>query len=107
MTIQNLVTNQFLVKYTIIQIWFLETIIFFGFGFLFWRKKIKSQQAVPESAGEDRRVALLRRQHARHRIGVCVREERIGLVLCEWIRVDYIIYYKFKVVFISLSWIIL
>jgi hypothetical protein len=34
---------------------------YFRFGFLLLNKKIKSQETVPESAGEDREVALLRR----------------------------------------------
>jgi hypothetical protein len=59
-------------------------------GSYFGRKEIKSQETVPESAGEDREVALLRRQRVHLGIGDCVREVRIGLDLREWIRVDYI-----------------
>jgi hypothetical protein len=64
----------------------------FGLSSYFWRKKIKSQETVPESAGEDH-DALLRRQHAHLGIDVCVHEVGIGLVLREWIWVDYITYY--------------
>jgi hypothetical protein len=60
---------------------------------IFEEKKSKSQEFIPGSAGEDRGIALLRRQHARLAIGVCVREVGISLERREWIRVDYITYY--------------
>jgi hypothetical protein len=60
MTGQILVYIQSLVKNTVYQIYFKNSFIF-GSGSYFWRKKIKSQETVPESAGEDHGVALLRR----------------------------------------------
>jgi hypothetical protein len=47
-------------KNTAFQIYFKNSFIF-GLGSYFWRKEIKSQETEPESAGEDREVALLRR----------------------------------------------
>jgi hypothetical protein len=85
----NLVSNQFWSENTAVQIYFKNNFIF-GLGSYFWRKEIKSQETVLGSAGEDRGVALLRRQRVRLGINACVREVRIGLGLREWIRVDYI-----------------
>jgi hypothetical protein len=59
----------------------LKTVFIFGLGSYFWRKEIKSQETVPESAGEDRGVALLRRQRVRLGISACLREVRIDLDL--------------------------
>jgi hypothetical protein len=53
-------TDQIWSENTAVQIYFKNSFIF-GLGSYFWRKEIKSQEAVPESAGEDCGVALLRR----------------------------------------------
>jgi hypothetical protein len=55
-----LVSTNFWSKNTVIQIYFKNDFIF-GLDSYFWRKKIKSQETVPESVGEDHEVALLRR----------------------------------------------
>jgi hypothetical protein len=56
----NWVPNQFWSENTAVQIYFKNSFIF-GLSSYFWRKKRKSQETVPESAGEDRGVALLQR----------------------------------------------
>jgi hypothetical protein len=57
----DLDSTNFWSKNTAIQIYFKKNGFIFGLGSYFWRKKIKSQETVPGSAGEDRGVALLRR----------------------------------------------
>jgi hypothetical protein len=72
---------------------FFENNCFSSLGSNFWRKKIESQEIIPESTSEDRRAALLRRKVVCLRVGACVREVGINLVICEWIQVSYITYY--------------
>jgi hypothetical protein len=60
-------------------------IVIVGFGFLFLKKENQISEIIPKNAGEDHRVALLRRQHARLVIDVYIRKVGIGLVLHEWI----------------------
>jgi hypothetical protein len=66
------------------------------FGFLILKKKIKSQEFIPEIVGEDHGAALLRRQVTRLGVGACISGVEIDLVLREWIRVSYITYYEFN-----------
>jgi hypothetical protein len=72
---------------------FLKTILFLDWIPISEEKKIKSQEPVPGSAGEDHRVALLRRWYVCLGIGVDVRGVGIILELREWILVDCITYY--------------
>jgi hypothetical protein len=60
--------------------------------FSLFLKIFLSQETVPESIDEDHWVALLRRQVTRLKVGAWVHGVGVGLVLYEWIRVDYVIY---------------
>jgi hypothetical protein len=98
----SLVSNQVWSQNTTVQIYF-KNIFIFCLGSYFWRKKSKSQETVPESTGEDREVALLRRWYTCLKIDVGVRGVGISLELREWIRVDYITYCKLNLSFISFN----
>jgi hypothetical protein len=72
---------RFILKTVLISVWIPNS-----------KERIKSQEIVPGSAGEDLEVALLRMWNTG--LGVGVRVCRVGndFVLHEWIRVDYITY---------------
>jgi hypothetical protein len=71
------------------QFSYLKTALFSVWVPISEERKRKSQEIVLESASEDCGVALLRRLYAG--LG-------IGLELREWMRVDCITYYKFKLI---------
>jgi hypothetical protein len=71
----------------------------FWLWFLFLKKENQISGTVPESAGEDREVALLWRQVTCLGIGAYVRKVGVGLVLREWFRLDYITYVTLNIFF--------